>query len=236
LILKSISVTFNSLDLGLLFGEQGLTIPEVFRTDQIFRTTGIRQNHSHSLVASFKLARRVSLGVNTSYLVQSTQADPSSAVTGFSINYGILLQPESNLRIGVFYANLPDTLSTYRRNLDRIADESVNIGASYAPFQGTSLALDLRNLGEEGGFAIREFHAGFEQVILSHLALRAGYFHDDDGHDSISVGVGLFDGNSLFRPEKRFDHRNFLLNYALVYEKAPMAQTRTHFLTFLLRV
>jgi hypothetical protein len=236
LVMKSVCVTFGSLDVGLLLGEQALTVPDTFRTDKITRTAGLRQNHSHSLAASLKLAKRVSLGATVSYLVQSTNSDAFDTVKGFAIDYGIMLQPESNLRIGVFYTSLPDTVFRYRWNIESLVDESVNVGASYTLFGNTLVALDLRNLGEEGNFAVREFHAGFEQVLLSHVALRAGFFRNDDGNNTYSFGIGLFDGNSLHRTEKRFDHRNILLNYAFVYESAPKVSTRTHLLTFVLRI
>jgi hypothetical protein len=236
LMVRSVSLRISSVDFGILLGEQNLDPPGEFQHDAFFRIDGLRQNHSHSIVASLKLARRVSVGGSASYLVQSNAASPFKAATGGAISYGILMQPESNLRIGVFYTNFADTLGDFRSHLLRLADESVNIGASYSPFPGTSLALDLRNLGEEGGVAAREVHSGIEQILFSHLALRAGFFRKDNDYNTFSFGVGLFDGNYLFRPEKRFDHRNFLLNYSLVYEKAPFEHKRWHFLTFMLKV
>ena len=236
LLLKSISLSLGSIDFSFLLSEESLNLPDTFVDEKFFRVSGFRQNHSHTFAARLKLADRVSLGGSASVLFGSQEADPLKRERGFGFSYGILLKPEKGLNIGVSFFNMPDSLKEFRLQSERIVDESVNVGVSYQPFSGTLLSLDVRNLGEEGSEAVREFHFGFEQVIFSHIAIRGGFFLKGDGDNVFSGGVGLFDWNTIFDLEDAFSHRNFVLNYAFVYEETGVTNDRRHFLSFLLRL
>lgn len=236
LLVKGVTFSTESWDFGLLLGERGLGLPDEFVPRSATSVSGYRQNHSHSLVASLKLAKKVSLGGTISHLMGSDKSNNSDFVDGFSVSYGILLQPESRLRVGVSYMNLPDSLTQFRTRLERLVDEAINVGVSYQPFDGTLLSLDLRNLSEESLQASREAHFGFEQVVMSHFALRAGFFSQSDGANIFSGGIGLFDWNGVFGSESIFNHRNFVLNYTFVYEHHEYDDQRMHFLSALLRI
>jgi len=234
LLVKSVSLSLNRLEVGLLLGEESIKLPETFYDEQIFGARGYRQNHGHTLVSRLKLAEQVSLGGALSLLYGSTSADSYERHRDLGFSYGILMRPEEGLQIGVSYFNLPDSLTENRLELERIVDESVNIGVSYRVFDGTLLSLDVRNLGEEQREAVREVHFGLEQVFFSHLAVRTGYFRKN-GENVLSWGLGLFDGNSLFGFENQFAHRNFFLNYAFVLENS--AEKRYwHLLSFYFRI
>ncbi|MFQ5650366.1 MAG: hypothetical protein ACE5IY_10535 [bacterium] len=236
LILKSVSLSFNSLELGVLLGEQGLDVPSSHRNEEVFSASGYRQNHTHTLVGRVKLAEQVSIGASANVFYGSRADASDERDRGFGISYGILLKPEKGLNIGVSLINLPDTLKHYRVPLERIVDESVNVGISYR-LANSTLSVDVRNLGEEQEEnLVREFHLGFEQVLLSHFAIRAGWFKKKNGDHVYSWGVGIFDGNPLWGHERAFNHENFFLNYAFVYERSPIEDTRWHFLSFYLRL
>lgn len=234
LLVKSVSLSLNRLEVGLLLGEELIDLPEKFYDEQVFGAGGYRQNHGHTLVSRLQLAKQVSVGGALSLLYGSTTADSYERHRDLGISYGVVLRPEEGLQIGVSYFDLPDSLTQSRLELERIVDESVNIGVSYRVFDGTLLSMDVRNLGEEQGDAVREVHFGFEQVFSSHLAVRTGYFRKD-GENVLSWGVGLFDGNSLFGFQNQFAQRNFFLNYAFVLEDSA-EKSFWHLLSFYLRI
>jgi hypothetical protein len=236
MLVKGITFSTESWDFGLLLGEQSLELPDEYVPRTVSSVTGFRQNHSHSFVASLKLASKVSVGGTISHVMGSDRIQPSDFEDGFSLSYGILLQPESRLRVGVSYMNLPDSLRQYRTRIERLVDEAINVGVSYQPFDGTLLSIDVRNLSEESMEASREAHFGVEQIFMSHFALRAGFFSQADGVNIFSGGIGLFDWNGVFNSESVFNHRNFVLNYTFVYKQHEFDNQRIHFLTALLRI
>jgi hypothetical protein len=235
LLLKSVSLSLRSLEIGVLLGEEGLNLPNAFSDEKFFGVSGFRQNHSHSVVGRIKLAKKISLGGAINFLYGSKKNNPFERNREIGISYGVLLKPERGLNIGVSFINLPDSLKEYRLPIERIVDESVNIGVSYRLFSGTLFSIDVRNLGEEQRKVVREIHFGMEQVILSHVAIRAGYYKKRDGEHVISWGMGLLDGNKFVSDENKFKHRNFYLNYSFVYEGSPI-NTRWHFLSFNIRI
>jgi len=223
LLVKSVSFSFHPLEIGLLLGEESLDRVEAFSDSKAFGVSGYRQNHSHTLVGRLRLAKQVSLGGTVSLLYGSKEAAPHERHGDIGFSYGILLRPEDGLKIGVAFFNLPDSLSQTKLDLERLVDESVNIGVSYQVLDGTLVSMDMRNLGEERGTAVREIHFGLEQVFFSHLAVRTGFFRKS-GQNVLSWGVGLFDGNSLFGFDNKFTQHNFFLNYAFVLEDTPQKQ------------
>lgn len=234
-LIKSVSLSLGDVEFGLLLGEPGLNLPSAFKDETPLRLTGFRQNHSHSLVGRIKLAEQVSVGAAASLLYGSAPSDPRRRIDEVAISYGVLLKPEKGLQVGVSFVNLPDTLQRFSSVVERLVDESVNLGISYR-LLNTTLSVDVRNLGEEREVAVREFHLGVEHVILSHLALRAGWFNNDQGNQVYSWGIGLLDGNALVSRERQFAHRNFFLNYAFVYENNSFDDQKQHFLSLNLRL
>ena len=119
--------------------------------------------------------------------------------------------------------------------MERLVDESVNLGLSYQRWN-TILSIDIRNLGEESQESVREFHFGIEKILLSQIALRAGWFNNARGNQVYSWGVGLLNGNLFMRTERKFAHENFFINYAFVYENTAMEDLKQHFLSLNIRL
>ncbi len=236
LLLKSISFTLNRIQIGFLLGEESLYLPDEFVNDKFFRTSGFQQNHHHSVIGRLKLAEKVSVGGTASLMFASTPGNAAERFSEFGFSYGILLKPEKGLSIGVSFVSLPDSLRRHRLPLERIVDESVNIGISYELFTETLFSVDVRNLGEETKDAVREFHFGFEQVILSQVALRAGYFRKENDEKVFSWGIGIFNGDQVFKRYGEEGGRNYYLNYAFVYEKSSPVSNRWHFLTLAIKI
>lgn len=236
-LLKSVFVTVDAFEFGVLLGEETIGLPKDLINQRAFDAPGLQQNHKHSLVGRLRVADKISLGGSASLVYASTEDNSLESLKDFALSYGILLKPEENLNFGVSFVSLPDTLRQFRWPLERLVDESVNIGVSYKPFSQTLLSVDVRNLGEEQKQAVREFHFGFEQILFSQLALRAGFFNKkEQGEYVFTWGIGILDGNSLFSSENQFAHNNFLLNYSFIYENSDAASTRWHLLSFLLRI
>lgn len=235
LLLKSLSLSLRSLDLGVVLAEEHIGMRPGLNRDRVFDFSEIGQNYSHSLIGCLKLADQVSLGANASLISRSGAAPQDDRLRKVAVSYGILLKPEKGLRVGVSLVNLPDTLRSDRIGLERIVDEAVNIGLSYE-ISGSRLSLDLKNLGEEGQEAVREFHVGFEQEILGHVALRGGWFQKSGGGNVFSAGLGLFDGNKVRDYNVLFAHSNFFVNYAFVYEEAQAIDNRWHLFSFYVRI
>ncbi|MFQ5674578.1 MAG: hypothetical protein ACE5G1_01665 [bacterium] len=236
LFLKAISFSTNAFDFGFLLAEQGLNSSGNFFTDKLFDVGGFRQNHSHQFIAHLKLADKVAVGGTASVVYRSKVDDPRERESGFGISYGILLKPEKGLKIGVSFINLADSVQQFRSPVERLVDESVNVGISYQPFNGTLFSLDVRNIGEEDSVAVRELHLGLEQIFFSHLAIRAGFFRQEEDSKVYSFGLGLVDENAFWGSENKFGHGNFLFNYAFVYEQRPLIDNRWHFVSFFFRL
>ncbi len=235
LVVKSAVFTSGDLQLGVLMGEEGIGSAGTLNRSEPFAVDGYRQNHSHALYGRLRLADQVSIGAAAHLIYQSKATDPSDRFDELGLSYGILLEPENGLRVGVSLTNLPDSLSENRQPLDRIIDEAVNVGLSYE-IAGSRLSLDVRNLGEEKKQAVREIHLGFEQALFSHVALRAGWFRRKDNGQVYSWGIGVFDGNAVHQTSKKLTHRNFYVNYAFLYDKTEVERQRIHLLSFFLRL
>ena len=234
-LLKSISLSLNSLEVGLILGEQNIQLPSDFYEQRLFPVSGFRQNHSHAIVGRFKLADQVSIGAAANLIYSNKNTKPNERYEKISVSYGILLKAEKGLQIGVSLVDLPDSLKGVRLPLERIVDEAVNVGISYRLWDST-LSLDVRNLGEEKEEAVREFHVGYEQFILSHIALRTGWYKKTNGGNVYSFGIGLINGNGIWNSERMFGHQNIFLNYAFIYENEPINDNKWHFLSFFIRI
>lgn len=234
-VVKSVTLSMNALEFGLILGEQSLRKPQSFYNDEILNIAGFRQNHSHLLVSRLKLADQVSIGASASLIYSSLPTQPLASQKNISLSYGILIQPEKGLSVGVSLINLPDTISEHRLSLERVVDETVNVGVSYN-YNGSTITLDVKNIGDETVEIVREFHVGFEQNFLSHISLRAGWFKRANGGHVYSCGIGLIDGNSLWNLDRLFNHKNLFLNYAFVYEDNEIQDLKWHFLSFNIRI
>jgi len=234
LAIKSVSLSLSSLEFGLLLSEEHIDFNREF-TGKAFSFSGLRQNHTHSLISRLKLAETVSLGVSAGLIYSSKTAYPLQRNKDLAVSYGVLLEPENGLKIGVSYVDMPDSLRFTRAPLERFVDESINAGISYS-IGGARVAVDVRNLGEETKIAVREFHLGLEQVLFSHFALRTGWFQRRAGEHVYSFGLGLFDLNSMMGYSRRFKHRNFAFNYAVIVDHEQMLFERWHLFSLYLRL
>jgi hypothetical protein len=240
MLVKGVTLSLGSFEFGALLGEQAPN-EYLLSSERLFDAHGYVDNHYHVLAAKMRVAERVSLGGSIGlYYSRNSQENRK---WGLGASYGVQVTPVRNVLVGVSYITLPNQQRDYREELDRIVDGALNFGVSVHSKFGTILAADIRNLSEEKAHAdelIREVHLGLEQIVLSHVALRAGIFrkrHEsaDDRH-AISVGLGLADANGFWPAKRRFNHPNWVINYGMVTEKMEGARRFLHTFSLIWRL
>jgi hypothetical protein len=231
MLIKGATLSLGSFEFGAVFGEQAPN-QKASSKQRVFDAHGYIDNQYNTIAARMVVAERVSLGGSIG-LYYNREAE-SGRQWGLGASYGVLVKPARYVSVGVSYMTIPDMRSEYREELERIVDGAVNFGISVHSKFGTTMAADIRNLGEEKavtGELIREAHFGLEQILLSHLALRAGIYRkrreNTEDRFAISGGIGLADANGLWSTARRFTHPNWIINYGVVAE--PMAGQRRFF-------
>jgi len=234
LLVKSIVFTGKFIDFALIFNEQIADEKYLLHQKKFFHNCDLWENSYHTFVTRIKLADRVSLGASASFYIKRINDEVQRGV-GFS--YGILLKPSTRMNVGLAFVDYPENIPDIRLPLERLVDQTMNIGISYKPTTSTTVSFDLRNLTEDDRKGVRETHLGFEQKIYSLLAIRGGYFQERfAGIRMFSGGLGLFDSNLMFSNDNRFNHSQFMLNYTFVYEKNKNQIFNWHILSLLIRI
>jgi hypothetical protein len=233
-LLKGAAVTVSPVEVLLTWGEETPGFGPRPHGPEGFQLRNYLDVFSSSVALKVRLAQQVALGVDAD-LWYLSRGNSSLLQTGFS--YGVLVQPDAHVSVGLVYIELPDSFACARQALERIGDESLNLGLAWRPFATSVVNADLRHIGEEGNPLTRELHLGVEQVVFGHVALRGGVYRERDTQRfTYSVGLGLLDMNAFVGSERRFAHPSFVVNYALVYRETESRPDRWHMLSALLRL
>lgn len=233
-LLKGAAVTISPFELLLTWGEETPGFGPRRHGPEGFQLRNYLDAFSSSMGVKVRLASQVALGVGTDVWHLSRE---HSQLWQWGFSYGVLIRPDPRLSVGLVYTELPDSLNHARQTLERIGDESLNLGLAWRPFPTTVLSADLRHIGEEGDPLTRELHLGAEQVVFRHLAVRGGVYRERDNRRfTYSFGVGLLDLNAFVGSERQFTHPTFILNYALVYREMADGPERWHLLSMLFRL
>lgn len=234
LLIKSLVFTGRFVDIALVLNEQVIEEKYLLHQNKFFDDCDLWDNSYHTFTSRIKLAERVSIGVAGSIYLKKIE-DKRYQGVGFS--YGIMLKPAHNMNVGLAFIDFPENLPEIRLPVERMIDQTMNIGVSYKPTTSTTLSFDLRNLTEDDQPNVREAHLGIEQTIFSIFAIRGGLFQERFTRDrTFSGGLGLFDSNLLFSKENHFNHPQFLLNYSFLYQKRDSHPFRWHVLSILFRI
>jgi len=235
LLIKGFTLGVGRIDLAAVIAEQATGVHLL--PSAANETAGYLDNQFNLMALRLRLAERVSLGcaLGLYYYV-----DPGSRREWkLRASYGITLAPDRKVLVGVSYITLPpDSLGAYRQHPERLVDGSVNLGISYKPARGTTLAFDFRNLVEERTEMVREPHLGVEQAIFSVTALRAGAFRQSEtGEVALTAGLGVVDLGSILSSGRNESMPNWLFNYGIVVEKSGGVYNRfIHALSVSLRI
>ncbi len=234
LLMKSLVFTGKFIDVALILNEQIADNIYLSQQKKFFYNCDLWENSYHTLVTRIKLADRVSLGISGGFYIKEINEGTQQ---GWGFSYGILLKPSTRMNVGLAFVDYPNNMPEIRMPLERLADQTMNISISYKPTTSATLSLDLRNLTEDDRKGVREAHLGFEQNLFSILAIRGGYFKErfTDTH-TFSAGIGLMDSNLIFADDNHFNHSQFMVNYALVYQKNKYDIFHWHVLSVLIRI
>ena len=234
LLMKSLVFTGRFIDVAMIFNQQILDNSYLIDQKKFFQNCDLWENSYHTLVTRIKLADRVSIGASGSFYIKNIDHEVKR---GWGFSYGILMKPAARMNVGLAFMDYPDDMPDIRLPLERMVDQTMNIGVSYKPTSSTTLSLDIRNLTEDDRKGVREAHLGFEQNLFSLLAIRGGYFKERFAESqAFSAGIGLIDSNLLFTDDNQFNHSQFILNYSFVYFKNKQQIFNWHVLSLQIRI
>ena len=233
-LVRGAALSLGGVQFGILLGEESLSDVGRLERDRVFDNTGYSAYRNTTFGVSISLAPRVSLGIAGEIY---SRGEGDERIHRMGYRYGLILETRHKIQVGLCFVNLPKKAENERMNRERLADETLNIGVSYTPWNIMRIALDIRNVSDEGKGVVREPHIGMEFFPLPYVTLRAGYFKDKNADsETYSAGLGLFDGNSFWRQERRFTHPTFCMNAAVLWENREGATHRWFIVTCLLRI
>lgn len=231
--IQGLSYSYSSFTIAGILNEEAVnrTVP----SSRFFDSASFYNNHYIILAAHIQLAPSISLAATGSFYRQIINGKTEHR-SGNS--YGVLITPGHQFLVGICYYAFPKDFTTYRIPQEGFVHESINIGISYHWMRRVLFSLDARNITEESDNADRQFRFGTELSIMSHLALRAGYYHiaPDIGLEKVhhfTFGIGIFNLNYFYRTRNQLRHPDYLLDYSIVHqEQAGTTAEVWHYLSF----
>lgn len=232
LLFKAVTISLKSLEGGVLLFEESLANQAFVNRKKFFSSRSFWLDYSNSVSVRLKLAPQVALGVTTTfYSIKNATRQRWEVGT----NYGVLLRPDRKIAVGVFYLAMPKRIADHRIVLERLTNDTINLGFAYQPNSATTFAIDLRNITQEKDSNSREIHLGFEQIFQSWFAFRAGFFQPAASRRCYSAGIGFLSADRFFKLDKHFKNKYFLLNYSFVNDVTDETTQPWHFFAFTLR-
>lgn len=216
-LIKSVNFNFRSLNIGLNLGEPNFFVhPALAQSRQFINSSSIYWNHTNSLILNFKLADQVAIGAGL-HLIYYSEGNRRHFT--YANTYGIMMQPKSFFRVGVNIFNIPKEVESIREIYEDISNEAISIGtALFFPLK-TTLSFDVRNLALDGAAKREKYLVGLENQLVKHVAIRGGLkILDFASRPGYSFGIGLVNSNSYHGQRFKFNHNNYLVNYAVVFD------------------
>ena len=231
LLFKGAVLTTRRLDFGINLGEEIISDSRLKHGERFYSIEGNTYGSFNSAFFNFKIASTVSLGM-AGTLYKSRTEGQTTYKGGYT--FGVLLNPNPKLNVGIAYNDIPEEFSKARFFLESIEGGTVTGGISYYPDEKTIVSIDLRNLNKEDKLASREIHTGFERIFRERIALRAGYYRKKLANNNVySIGIGIlptWGKISKFVNSTRSD----ILSYTLISEENGY-KCRWHVFSLLLR-
>ncbi len=217
MIFKGIVLEHQFFDLGVNFGEEIIASDSLGINDKrFFSAEGQSLGSFNSAFMNVKIASSVSLGI-TGTMYRIRDDGETSYYGGYT--FGVLMNPNPKLHVGLAYNSIPDEVEGTRFQLESLEGETVTGGVSYYPDENSVISVDVRNLNKEDKNASREIHVGLERCFFDRVALRAGYFRKKQTrHDVYSFGIGILPG---WKRISKFvnSSRNDILSYTFILEE-----------------
>ncbi len=234
LLFKGAVFTTRRVDFGINLGEEIINNSSdspLKLTKRFYSIEGNTYGSFNSAFVNIKIASTVSVGVAGTMYKSRTEGQ-TSYKGGYT--FGVLLNPNPKLNVGIAYNDIPEEFSKARFVLESIEGGTVTSGISYYPDEKTVVSIDLRNLNKEDKLASREIHTGFERIFRGRIALRAGYYRKKlSENDVYSIGIGIlptWEKISKFANSTRSD----IISYTLITEENGY-NCRWHVFSLLLR-
>jgi apolipoprotein N-acyltransferase len=227
-IFQGIGVSLRRMQFGLVFANETLGEKERLQRDDWFDGRDFQRNSHSSIGFSLALAPRVSLGAAG----EMTVREGRWAAAKFGYRYGLRILPRSNLSVGIFYIDFPDSYARERLILERLDDATLNVGITYQPFEWVLLACDMRNVSDEGKDVVREPHFGMEISPWRHVSLQGGYYRIwDEQKNVVSMGIGLLDQHAWLHRSRPQQAPRLVFRSAWVFETGRGGSVSWFFLT-----
>lgn len=231
LFIKGAALSTPLFDLGINLGEEIIGEDILRNRKRFYSIEGFNRGSFNTAFLNFKIAQSVSLGI-AGTLYSSRIEGQTTHMGGYT--FGILMNPNPKLNVGIAYNEIPEKFSRARFVLESIEGGTVSSGISYQPGKNTVVSIDLRNLNKEDKHASREIHTGIERIFRDRIALRAGYYRKKlTDNDVYSFGIGIlpiWEKVSTNMNSSRSD----ILTYSLISEENGY-KCRWHVFSLLLR-
>ncbi|MBN1894408.1 hypothetical protein JW906_07930 [bacterium] len=233
LILRGFGVAISRLRAGVILGEESLSDESRLSRDRFWDCTDYELRRNAGFGFSFDLAPKVSIGASGEIFMRGQSW--GSAKAGY--RYGMMLRPRGNISVGLCYVDFPKACPWDRLALERLSDETLNVGVSYRPAPWLDLALDIRNVSDEDKPAVREPHIGMEARPWPFFSLRAGYYRTRHASEqTLTAGFGLgFDLSETF-PFNAAGSVRTDISLCMAWQRQVSAQHRWFFLTWILQI
>lgn len=232
-IVHGVGFSFGRFSFGLVFNEELLGDVDRLARWRFFDGTGFSQFRSTSYGFSLRLASRVSLGLAGETLMRSENGT-LIAETGY--RYGVVLKPKPSLTVGVSFTDFPKQFAESRLDIERMADEGLNIGILYSPWSFFSIAFDVRNVSDEAKGAAREPHVGLEFKPSRRFSIQGGAFWQKDNIQVYSMGLGLLVSSSGLHEPRLFFNPAIYVHTAFLWQVDNGNLDRWFFLTTVLEL
>jgi len=234
-ILKGAVYTTSVFDVGFGLWEEVIpfdtTATETARSGRFFSYENLMRQSFHSAFFNIKIAPSVSFGLSGTLFSERNHGDITYS-SGHT--FGIMLNPNPKMKVGIAYNFLPKQFSNARVRLESIENETITSGISYYPDLNTVLSIDLRNLTREDKATSREIHTGIERKITDLVAIRAGYYRKKTTkNDVLSFGIGILPKKEEIS-KYATSSRNDTLSYTVILEEDG-SKRQWHMLSLLLR-
>jgi len=215
-IIYGIVFSYDRLSFGVLYGEEALTDEDRLARHRFFDGTSYPVQRNSNIGFSFSLSPRVSLGAVGELYHRDKDGNKH---IGLGYRYGIIIKPRNSLSVGLCFCNFPNDYKEDRIVIERLADETLNIGVSYKPWKILTVALDIRNVSDEDKAVVREPHMGFEFNPIQFISLRGGYYREWEGdEETFSVGIGFHNQEPEYSINRVFDDPSLRLDASLLWQ------------------
>ena len=132
LFLKGITLSLKRVQFGILFGEESLFNFKRLERPTIFSSDNYENNQNTTFGMSVDLAPEVQIGIAGDLFTRSVDG---RTIRKMGYRYGLRLKTHNKITIGLFFLDLPNQFKNDRMAIERFADETLNVGFSYKPFE-----------------------------------------------------------------------------------------------------